>query len=216
MSNRKKNRDDDELKKLLHEGWPADEEEERTEFLHRLKLILPPDHPGLLCLQGKSKKANGNGANSQGEVNWRRRRIASLAATWSFILIVVFLTYFGVHSLLGSSPDITSTPKVEGTQGHGSTGSEGELAKETKTRYIYRLQGLEIKRSKLLSIQELNTEMNRAAPGGIAVTITGMRQVDGYTEETSTVIYNVAVFELEGFFGKQVDEERENGITDME
>ncbi len=216
MSNRKKNREDDDLKKLLREGWPADEDEERGKFLHSLKLILPPDHPGLLCLQGKVKKVNGSGANTRRDFTWRRRRIASFAATWSFILIAVFLTYFGVNSLLGSSPDITSTPKVEGTQGQGSTRSEGELAKETKARYIYRFHGFEIKRSKLLSIQELNTEMNRATPGGLVVTITGMWQVDLYTEETSTFIFNVVVFQLEGFFGKQVDEERENGITDME
>jgi len=204
MFNKKQEREEEELRDILRDGWQTDSEEERAEFLNRLKIVLPPDHPGLLCLQGKAKKMNGTDFGAKNETSWRRKRMASFVATWSFILVAVFVSIFGIHNLLFNTSGETDKPGAAGSEGTGLNGANGVVKKETKLKFIYKFEGITISRSSRLSIAQLNTQMNLAAPKDIVVNITGMEKTESYEEETDEYKYKVTVYELEGSMGRKM------------
>ena len=216
MFNKKREREEEELRDILRNGWQTDSEEERTEFLKRLKIVLPPDHPGLLCLQGKARKMNGNGFGAKNEISWRRKRMASFVATWSFILVVVFVSIFGIHNLLYTPPGVIDNPDAAGNGGIALPGANGQIKKEVELKFIYKFEGITISRSSRLSMEQLNIQMNLAAPKDIVINITGMDETESYEEETDEFKYKVTVYELEGSMGRKMIPEYEPELPDMQ
>lgn len=216
MFNKKREREDEELRDILRDGWQTDSDEERAEFLNRLKIVLPPDHPGLLCLQGKARKMNGNGFTSKSETSWRRKRMASLVATWSFITVAIFVSIFGIHNLLYNPSGVFDKPDATGSGDTALHGGNGVMKKEVKLKFIYKFEGITISRSSRLSIEELNTQMNLAAPKDIVINITGMEETESYEEETDKFKYKVTVYELQGSMGRKMIPEFEPDFQEMQ
>jgi hypothetical protein len=214
MFGKKRKREDGELRKLLRESWPADADEERATFLQRLKLVLPPDHPGLLCLPGREKRANGNAADHRGASRWLRENVSAFVAAWAFIIIAVLLTVFGVRYLLYPPGH---TPADGSTGGHTPAAIIGEddTEKEIKDKYIYRFNGFELTDNRKLTIAQLNKEMNELNPAGIQLTITGMKEVENYSEEKVSVTYHIVIYDLEGYWGPPTGGE-ENGFKPID
>ncbi len=216
MFNKKREREEEELRNILRDGWQTDSDEERAEFLNRLKIVLPPDHPGLLCLQGKAKKMNGSDFGAKNEISWRRKRMASFVATWSFIIVAVFVSIFGIHNLLYNQSGVIDKPDATGSGDTGLLGGNGELKKEVRLKFIYKFEGITISRSSRLSIEQLNTQMNLAAPKDIVINITGMDETESYEEETDEYKFKVTVYELQGSMGRKMIPEFKPDFQDMQ
>jgi hypothetical protein len=202
----KRHSEDEELKKLLRDAWPVEPDEPRATFLQRLRLILSPDHPGLLCLPGKVKKHNGMSINH--EANWRRRNVASFVATWTFILIAAGLSVIGFRYIFNIH---TGGAGAQGQGGAGhSVATEGqdETEKAIEDKFIYRFNGFEITGKRKLTLDELTKEINKITPAGVHVTIKGMKEIEIRYEETSSVMYRITVYRLEGVWGTPSDDEQ--------
>jgi hypothetical protein len=214
----KRQREDEKLKELLNDSWPADAHEERISFLKRLKIILQPDHPGLLCMPGKAKKVNGASRDHFGAAKWRLHGVMATVATYGFIIVALGAAAFGLKYLF-ALPTGDSTIPEPGNRGVLVLDRElEEEIPEDYMRFIYRFRDIEITRDKQLTIAQLTEEINDNYPADEEITITGMKQVEVYEEEERSVLYKVYVFLLEGFWQpkERNETDEENGFSGID
>jgi len=212
MFRNKKEKEDDGLKKLLRDAWPLDTGKERATFLQRLKLVIPPDHPGLLFLAGRIKRQTMNGYDHNGEAKWRRHGVFAFIAAWSVILLTLFLAFFAFHSYwLAPAPHNTPGGNEPGVILDNQT---DDNESKTTDRYIYQFRGYKIVDSRKFTLAKATEEINKLRPMGMEIVVTGMKQVTEYFEESNGTTYHYVIYELEG--RQKTESEKQNerfGVT---
>ncbi len=201
MFGKEHKREEEKLAKLLRESWPADSGRERISFLKRLKIILQPDHPGLLCIPGRAKNSNGTSHDRIDAAKWSARSVLASVAAYCLIIIAIGVTVFGIkYIFFVPLKGVSDTdPGVNGIKAQGTMTDEGWS--EDHKRFVYRFMDIEITKDKKLTIAQLTEEINGHYTTGQEVTITGMKQVDSYEEEDEGTLYKIYVFLLDGYWG---------------
>ena len=201
---------DDKLKKQLKDAWPLHTAKERETFMQRLKLVIPPDHPGLLFLSGRIKRHTANGYDHNGDARWRRRGIVGFAWAWSVIILVILLTVFGLQRWYWSVPVAPNTSHADdyGIITDNTSGASETMSTE---RYIYQFNGYKIVDSRKFSLAKATEEINKLKPMGMEVVVTGMKEVNDYYEDSNGVTYHYTVYELEAR-PKTESEKQEEGF----
>ena len=192
-----KKAEDDELKRLLRVSWAAKSESEKGSFLHNLKIVIPPDHPGLLFLTGRLRKYQGNGnGHASDSFKWGGQNALSTAAAWALIIIVAASTVY-LFSYIFRPSDRGVSSGLGGNNGIAIDNNNLEQATDV-ARYIYTFHGFRIETPGLLTLAEAIVEMERIRPDGWEFHINGMDQVDEYYEESNGVRFHCYVYELQG------------------
>jgi hypothetical protein len=188
--------EDDKLKKLLRDSWNVKSESEKGSLLHNLKLVIPPDNPGLLFLIGRLKKQTGNGNGYAGDsLRWRSRNILSSVAAWVLVIIVITGGIYFISNIFRPSHGI-SGGNGEGNYGVVVDNNNLEEAEEV-ARYIYTFAGFRIETPKKLTLKEAIAEMERIKPQGLELHISGMKQVDEYFKDSNGVRVHFYIYELQ-------------------
>jgi hypothetical protein len=210
-------REGEKLRNLLKDSWPPDSGRERISFLKRLKLILQPDHPGLLCIPGKVKNGNGISHDRLDAAKWRARGVLATVAAYCLIIIAIGVTVLGIKYIffVPLKGDGVTDPGINGIKAEG-TMTDGVWSEDQK-RFVYRFMDIEITNDKRLTLAQLTEKINDNYPAYRQVTITGMKQIDTYEEEDEGMLYKIYVFLLDGYWdiNKNNTSTGEGGISGM-
>ncbi len=198
MFHKKRQEEDARLKSVLDDSWPIEADEDKASFLRRMKLVIPPGHPGLLFLNDRTKQNGSNGYDFVGGAKWRWKNVLASVGTWglilAFLLAAIYIareTFFVPSATTGGQGD-EEIRAIIGEE-EGSLGNQ-----ESVNRYVYIFGETEITESNRLTLSEINEKINQSRPAGIEVKITSMDQVEEYFEENENELVHYIVFKLEG------------------